>query len=64
MADIDNDEAKTKGIGLGLEAAEAIIVNRTNDGIANTRYMPVNSMPGGTGSKYGRGKSYQSFARF
>ena len=35
LADIENGEAKTKGIALGHAAAEAIIANRTNDGIAN-----------------------------
>ena len=35
---IANDEARTKGIALGAAAAQAIIQNRSNDGIANVMF--------------------------
>jgi len=35
LAGIENGEAKTKGIELGHAAAQAIIQNRNNDGVAN-----------------------------
>jgi hypothetical protein len=44
---IENSEAKTKGIALGAAAAQAIIQNRSNDGIANVMFpVTEGTLPG------------------
>lgn len=51
MANVAEGDAKTKGIELGIKAADAIMANRTNDGFATARAVYVNGynlapMPG------------------
>jgi len=48
LAGIENGEAKTKGIALGHSAAQAIIQNRNNDGVANilTPAVVSGTLPG------------------